>query len=40
MNNIDQILIECARQYHIKDGFKILDYTGDEEVFEAVARGS
>lgn len=31
LNNIDQILIECARQYHIKDGFKILDYTGDEE---------
>ena len=31
LNNIDQVLIECARQYHIKDGFKILDYTGDEE---------
>ena len=31
LNNIDQILIECARQYQFKDGFKILDYTGDEE---------
>lgn len=31
LNNIDQVLIECARQYHIKDGFKILDYSGDEE---------
>ena len=31
LNNIDQVLIECARQYHIKEGFKILDYSGDEE---------
>ena len=31
LNNIDQVLIECARQYHIKKGFKILDYSGDEE---------
>lgn len=31
LNNIDQVLIEIARQYHIKDGYKILDYSGDEE---------
>ena len=29
--NIDQVLIETARQYNIKDGYKILDYSGDEE---------
>ena len=31
LSNIDQILIETARQYNIKDGYKILDYSGDEE---------
>ena len=31
LNNIDQVLIETARQYNIKDGYKILDYSGDEE---------
>lgn len=31
LSNIDQVLIETARQYKVKDGYKILDYTGDEE---------
>lgn len=31
LSNIDQVLIETARQYNIKDGYKILDYSGDEE---------
>lgn len=31
LNNIDQVLIETARQYSVKDGYKILDYSGDEE---------
>lgn len=31
LNNIDQVLIEIARQYHVKDGYDILDYSGDKE---------
>ncbi|MCQ2201639.1 MAG: AAA family ATPase [Bacteroidales bacterium] len=31
LNNIDQVLIETARVYKIKEGYKILDYSGDEE---------
>ena len=31
LSNIDQVLIETARQYNIKNGYKILDYSGDEE---------
>lgn len=31
LSNIDQVLIETARQYNIKEGYKILDYSGDEE---------
>lgn len=31
LSNIDQVLIETAHQYNIKDGYKILDYSGDEE---------
>lgn len=31
LSNIDQVLIETARQYNIKDGYKVLDYSGDEE---------
>lgn len=31
LSNIDQVLIETARQYKVKYGYKILDYTGDEE---------
>lgn len=31
LSNIDQVLIETARQYKIKEGYKILDYSGDEE---------
>lgn len=31
LSNIDQVLIETARQYKIKEGYNILDYSGDEE---------
>lgn len=31
LNNIDQVLIETARQYKLKEGYKVLDYSGDEE---------
>lgn len=31
LNNIDQVLLDTARQYKIKEGFKVLDYSGDEE---------
>lgn len=31
LSNIDQVLIETAREYHVKEGYKILDYSGDEE---------
>lgn len=31
LSNIDQVLIETARQYNVKEGYKILDYSGDEE---------
>lgn len=31
LNNIDQVLIEIVRQYKIKEGYKILDFSGDEE---------
>lgn len=31
LNNIDQVLLEYARKYKIKDGFSILDYSGDEQ---------
>lgn len=31
LSNIDQVLIEIAKQYKIKDGYKILDYSGNEE---------
>lgn len=31
LNNIDQVLIETARQYKVKEGYKVLDYSGDEE---------
>ena len=31
LNNIDQVLIETVRQYGIKEGYKVLDYSGDEE---------
>lgn len=31
LNNIDQVLLETARKYKIKEGYKILDYSGDEE---------
>lgn len=31
LSNIDHALIETARQYNVKEGYKILDYSGDEE---------
>ena len=31
LSNIDQVLIETARLYNVKEGYKILDYSGDEE---------
>ena len=31
LNHIDQVLIETAHQYKIKEGYKVLDYSGDEE---------
>lgn len=31
LSNIDQVLIEIAKQYKIKDGYKVLDYSGNEE---------
>lgn len=31
LSNIDQVLIDYARQYHIKDNYKILDYSGNDE---------
>lgn len=31
LKNIDQVLIETAREHKIKEGYKILDYSGDEE---------
>ena len=31
LNNIDQVLIETARQYKVKEGYKVLDYSGDAE---------
>ena len=31
LNNIDRVLLDVAQAYKIKDGFKVLDYSGDEE---------
>ena len=31
LSNIDQVLLDTAHQYKIKDSFKVLDYSGDEE---------
>ena len=31
LSNIDQFLLDTAHQYKIKDSFKVLDYSGDEE---------
>ena len=31
LNNIDQVLLETARQYGVKEGYKILDFSGDKE---------
>ena len=34
LSNIDHVLIETVRQYNVKEGYKILDYSGDEESFK------
>lgn len=31
LSNIDRVLLDVAKTYQIKDGYKILDYSGDEE---------
>lgn len=31
LNNIDKVLLEVAEMYKIKEGYKVLDYSGDEE---------
>lgn len=31
LKNIDQVLIDIAHEHKIKEGYKILDYSGDEE---------
>ena len=31
LNNIDRVLLDVAQTYKIKDGYKVLDYSGDEE---------
>ncbi len=30
LNNIDSVLLDIAKNYKIKDGYSVLDYTGDE----------
>lgn len=31
LNNIDQVLMDAAKQYKVKEGYKILDYSGNDE---------
>lgn len=31
LSNIDQVLLEVVKKHKVKDGFKVLDYSGDEE---------
>ena len=31
LSNIDRVLLDVAQAYKIKDGYKVLDYSGDEE---------
>ncbi|QVJ81234.1 UvrD/REP helicase N-terminal domain-containing protein [Prevotella sp. khp1] len=31
LNNIDRVLLDVAQAYKIKDGYNVLDYSGDEE---------
>lgn len=31
INNIDQVLIETAKKYKVKEGYKILDFSGDDQ---------
>lgn len=34
LNNIDRVLIDIAEKYKVKQGYKILDYSGDEEALK------
>lgn len=34
LNNIDQVLLDTTRRYNIKEGYRILDYSGDKESFK------
>lgn len=31
LSNIDKVLLDVAQTYKVKDGYKVLDYSGDEE---------
>ena len=31
LNNIDRVLLDVAQKYKVKDGYKVLDYSGDDE---------
>jgi len=31
LNNIDRVLLDVSQEYKIKEGYKVLDYSGDEE---------
>ncbi len=31
LNNIDRVLLDTAEKYKVKEGYKVLDYSGDEE---------
>ena len=31
LSNIDKVLLDVAEKYKVKDGYKVLDYSGDEE---------
>lgn len=31
LSNIDRVLLDVAQAYKVKDGYKVLDYSGDEE---------
>ena len=31
LKNIDRVLLDTAEKYKVKDGYKVLDYSGDEE---------
>jgi len=31
LSNIDQVLLDTARKYKVKEGYRVLDYSGDDE---------